>query len=122
MLTFTFDEQVAEKMKALEPASFVLDFDHTLSESLAEVDACAGGISRWRIVAVDKDAVPADFDSHLDSEFGPIYYKSIGEMFFHEDLKAKVEGSYNLISLKTPGETLSNNLLVVDFRGKKAVG
>ena len=118
-MKFTFDETVENKLKAFDNADLVLDFDHTLSESLEEVDSCAGGISRYRIVAVDKGAVPADFDAEIESEFGPVYYKGWGKIFFSEDLTARVEGSYNLISLKTPGETLSDNLLIVDFRGKK---
>ena len=118
-MKFTADETVTKRMQALSPAKFVLDFDHTLSEDLEAIDSCAGGISRYRIVAVDD--VPDVFDAHMDSDFGPIYYKGWGKIFFHEDLTARVEGSFNLMILKTPGEYLSNNLLVVDFKGKKVV-
>ena len=117
-LKFTFDEEVASRMKAFGPTNFVLDFDHELSEKNEAVDACAGGISRYRIVAVDKGKVPEVFDGEIESVFGTIYYKGWGSVFFHEDLRAQVEGSYGLISLKTPGEYLSYNLLIVDFRGK----
>lgn len=114
-----FDENVSEKLAKFEDTDLVLDFDHELSEKHEAVDACAGGISRYRILAIDKGKLPEVFDAHLDSDFGPVYFKKWGEMFWNgQDLHAKVEGSYNLIALKTDGEYLSHNLLVVDYRGK----
>ncbi|MBL3715365.1 iron-sulfur cluster biosynthesis family protein [Lactococcus muris] len=118
-MKFIFDKEVGERLVKFENADFVLDFDHELSEKNESVDACAGGISRYRLLAIDKGKLPEVFDAHLDSEFGPIYFKKWGEMFWgSQDLYAKVEGSYNLIALKTEGEYLSHNLLIVDYRGK----
>lgn len=114
-----FDKTVSEKLAKFDNADFVLDFDHELSEKNEAIDACAGGISRYRILAIDKGKLPEAFDAHMDSEFGPVYFKKWGEMFWNaQDLHAKVEGSYNLIALKTDGEYLSHNLLIVDYRGK----
>lgn len=45
----------------------VFDFDHTLSEKNTEVDTCAGGISRYRLVAVEKGHVPEEFDATIKS-------------------------------------------------------
>lgn len=53
-----FDELATEKIKSFGAVDLALDFNHTLSETNTEVDACAGGISRWRLVAVDKGTTP----------------------------------------------------------------
>jgi len=108
-MKITFDEKTANKIKAFGDVDLVFDFDHTLSEVNTEVDACAGGISRYRIVAVEKGNVPEVFDASIDSEFGPIYYKGY----------TKINPSYNLIELRSKAELLSPNLLIVDFRGKQ---
>lgn len=120
-MKITFDEKTADKIRALGDVELVFDFDHTLSEKNTEVDACAGGISRYRIVAVEKGKVPKEFDAHIDSEFGPIYYKGYGSYFFHDNMTTSINTSYNLIELKSPAELLSSNLLIVDFRGKTSV-
>lgn len=113
-----FDEKTATKIKDLGEADLVFDFDHTLSEENTAVDACAGGISRYRIVAVDKGKVPKEFDATIDSEFGPIYYKGYGAYFFQDEMYTVLNNSYNLIELRSTAELLSPNLLIVDFRGK----
>ena len=114
-----FDEKTADKIKAFGDVDLVFDFDHTLSEVNTEVDACAGGISRYRIVAVEKGNVPEVFDASIDSEFGPIYYKGYGSYFFQDEMSTKINPSYNLIELRSTAELLSPNLLIVDFRGKQ---
>jgi uncharacterized protein YqkB len=117
-MKITFDERTAGQIKAWGDVDLVFDFDHTLSEKLEAVDACAGGISRYRLMAVEKGSVPEIFDAHIDSEFGPIYYKGFGSYFFHDEMTTRVNPSYNLIELKSPAELLSSNLLLVDFRKK----
>ncbi|WP_282674705.1 iron-sulfur cluster biosynthesis family protein [Lactococcus cremoris] len=118
-MKITFDEKTAAKIKALGDVDLVFDFDHTLSEVNTEVDACAGRISRYRIVAVEKGNVPEEFDASIDSEFGPIYYKGYGSYFFQDEMSTKINTSYNLIELRSTAELLSPNLLIVDFRGKQ---
>ncbi|RZI48318.1 iron-sulfur cluster biosynthesis family protein [Lactococcus kimchii] len=120
-MKITFDEKTAEKIKAFGDVDLVFDFDHSLSEKLEAVDACAGGISRYRIVAVDKGTVPDVFDATIDSEFGPIYYKAYGTYFFQDEMSTVINPSYNLIELRSTAELLSSNLLIVDFRDKKTV-
>ncbi|MEG9207833.1 iron-sulfur cluster biosynthesis family protein [Lactococcus lactis] len=90
-----FDELATEKIKSFGAVDLALDFNHTLSETNTEVDACAGGISRWRLVAVDKGTTPGTFDGKMESEFGSIYFQD--------------------------WDTISNNFLIVDFRGKSNV-
>ena len=41
-----FDELATEKINSFGAVDLALDFNHTLSETNTEVDACAGGISR----------------------------------------------------------------------------
>ena len=118
-MKITFDEKTAAKIKALGDVDLVFDFDHTLSEVNTEVDACAGGISRYRIVAGEKGNVPEEFDASIDSEFGPIYYKGYGSYFFQDEMSTKINTSYNLIELRSTAELLSPNLLIVDFRENK---
>lgn len=74
-----FDKTVSEKLAKFGNADFVLDFDHELSEKNEAIDACAGGISRYRILAIDKGKLPEAFDAHMDSEFGPVYFKKWGK-------------------------------------------
>ncbi len=116
-----FDELTANKIKDWGDVDLVFDFDHTLSETRTSVDACAGGISRYRIVAVNKGTVPEIFDASMDSQFGPIFYKKYGSYFFHEEMSTEMDPTYHLIQLKSPAELLSPNLLLVDFRGGKAI-
>ncbi|MGV9044316.1 iron-sulfur cluster biosynthesis family protein [Lactococcus lactis] len=117
-----FDELATEKIKSFGAVDLALDFTHTLSETNTEVDACAGGISRWRLVAVDKGTTPGTFDGKMESEFGSIYFQDWGKFFWDEhDLKVGHEGSFNLMTLKTDWDTISNNFLIVDFRGKSNV-
>ena len=116
-----FDEKTAEKIKKLGEVDLVFDFDHTLSEKNTAVDTCAGGISRYRIVAVEKGNIPDEFDAMIESEFGPIYYKGYGAYFFQDEMYTVFNSSYNLIELRSTAERLSANLLIADFSGKKKV-
>ena len=122
-MKITFDEKTASKIKTFadEGAVLVFDFDHTISEKNVAVDSCAGGISRYRIVAIDPGTLPDLFDGQIESEFGPLYYKTYGGYFFHETMDTRINTAYNLIELHSPAETLSQNLLIVDFRGKEII-
>ena len=74
------DKTVSEKLAKFDNADFVLDFDHELSEKNEAIDACAGGISRYRILAIDKGKLPEAFDAHMDSEFGLFISKNGGNV------------------------------------------
>ncbi len=53
-MKLTFDDTITQRLLALiedEPADFVLDFDHTLSDEILSSSCC--GITRYRIVAVN---------------------------------------------------------------------
>ena len=74
------------------------------------------------MVAVDKGTTPGTFDGKMESEFGSIYFQDWGKIFWDEhDLKVRHEGSLNLMTLKTDWDTISNNFMIVDFRGKSIV-
>lgn len=115
-MKITFDPKTEKKIEKLKNIDLVFDFDHTLSRENISVDGCSDGISRYRIVIVKKGSVPSQFDSHIDSKFGPIYYKGYGHYFFQKEMYTVYNPSYNLIELHSTAELLSKNILIVDFR------
>ncbi|RZI48527.1 iron-sulfur cluster biosynthesis family protein [Lactococcus kimchii] len=117
-MKITFDAAVTQQLLALTADSavdFVLDFDHTLSEEVVGSSCC--GITRYRIVAVDKGSVPAVFDGQLDSALGKFFCKKWGMMYFDEEMTVRTTAN-GLIEIMGRGELIAPHIELVDYRHK----
>ena len=92
----------------------MLDFDHTLSRENWGSDCC--GVTRYRLVAVDKGQVPAIFDGKITSNFGDIYVQSWGEMYLDTEMKIRQAGPF--IEFIGNGGQIAPNMEIADFRGQ----
>ncbi|WP_205272656.1 iron-sulfur cluster biosynthesis family protein [Lactococcus taiwanensis] len=129
-MEITFDETVTKRLLGLmgfqdkkdlltKPSAvdFVLDFDHTLSSEQLESTCC--GITRYRIVAVEKGQVPPIFDGQISSSLGPFYCKKWGMMYFDETMNVRLTANH-LIEIMGRGEQIAPHIEIVDYR-KQAV-
>lgn len=117
-MEMTFDDTITERLTALQvnpPGDLVLDFDHTLSNDLVQSSCC--GVTRYRIVAVDKSKVPDVFDGTIDSPLGKIYCKAWGKMYFDDNMNVRVTNN-NLIEIMGDGERIAPHIEIVDYRSK----
>ncbi|QPS71995.1 iron-sulfur cluster biosynthesis family protein [Lactococcus garvieae] len=115
-MKITFDENVTQRLMAMisdKPADFVLDFDHTLSNETILSSCC--GITRYRIVAVDKGGVPSVFDGKISSPLGDIYCKAWGKMYFDQNMQVRVTPNH-LIEIMGDGEKIAPHIEIVDYR------
>ena len=115
-MKITFDDTITQRLLALiedKPADFVLDFDHTLSSETLLSSCC--GITRYRIVAVNKGAVPKVFDGKISSPLGDFYCKAWGMMYFDENMRVRVTANH-LIEIMGDGEKIAPHIEIVDYR------
>lgn len=115
-MKITFDDTVAQRLLTMiktEAADFVLDFDHTLSKETIASTCC--GITRYRIVAVDKGEVPAIFDGKIESPLGFFYCKAWGMMYFDENMQVRITSNH-LIEIMGDGEKIAPHIEIVDYR------
>ena len=105
-------EELLTKPSAVD---FVLDFDHTLSNELIDSSCC--GITRYRIVAVDKGKVPAVFDGRIASPLGQFFCKKWGMMYFDDKMLVR-KTENQLIEIMGRGEQIAPHIEIVDARGK----
>lgn len=113
-----FDTAIAEKLGGLladQSANLVLDFDHTLSRENNGLDCC--GISRYRLVLIDKETLPDVFDMEIESSFGPIYFKKWASFYLEENMTIRQKN--NLIEFLGDGGQIAPHMEIVDFRNKK---
>lgn len=117
-MKITFDDAIKQRLSALtenQPADFVLDFDHTLSRENWGSDCC--GVTRYRIVLVEKGQVPAIFDGTIESNFGPIFVQNWGRMYLDEDMSIRLSGPF--IEFNGAGGQIAPNMEIADFRGEE---
>lgn len=115
-MKITFDDTITRRLSAMiedKPADFVLDFDHTLSDETVASTCC--GITRYRIVAVNKGQVPAVFDGRIDSPLGDFYCKAWGMMYFDENMYVRMTPNH-LIEIMGDGEKIAPHIEIVDYR------
>ena len=118
-MEITFSKEILEKMKTLSAdrgGQWVLDFDHSLSRENIFSDCC--GITRYRLVLIDRDQLPDVFDGQLTSSLGPIYFKQWGAMYLADKISVRLT-DIGLIELVSPGELIAPNMEIVDFRNEK---
>lgn len=77
-------------------------------------------ITKFRIIAVDKDEDLSDYAIQLDSEIGTIYYKESAEEFLKPGLKLQVNPKTQLLVLKNDFETIDNSVNIIDYDQVKA--
>ena len=117
-MKITFDETVKNRLAELtksQAADFVLDFDHTLSRQNWGSDCC--GVTRYRIVAVDKGQVPSIFDGIIPSNMGDIYVQNWGRMYLDEAMSIRQNGVFT--EFNGAGGQIAPNMEITDFRGEK---
>ncbi|MGM9886244.1 MAG: iron-sulfur cluster biosynthesis family protein [Lactococcus sp.] len=117
-MKITFDETVSQRLSELKktiPADLVLDFDHTLSRELVGQDCC--GITRYRLVLIEKNQLPDVFDGSIPSNCGLIYYKKWGSMYLDPQMQIRKNGP--LIEIMGAGELIAPNIEIVDFRNEQ---
>lgn len=115
-MNITFDDAVRDRLlllKGSHEADLVLDFDHTLSRENIGQDCC--GITRYRIVLVEKGSVPEVFNASISSNFGSVYFKEWGQMYLDDEMNIRFNGP--LIEIMGRGELIAPNIEIVDFRG-----
>lgn len=117
-MKITFDDNITKHLSELtesKTGDFVLDFDHTLSTEMIDSSCC--GITRYRIVLVDKGAVPAVFDGRIDSPMGEFFCKKWGMMYFDEEMNVRLTANH-LIEIMGRGEQIAPHIEIVDYRQK----
>jgi len=110
-MKITIDKEIQDRLATFSEAKLVLDFDHSLSQENVGTDCC--GVTRYRLVAVDK--VPAAFDEQIPSNVGPIYYQSWGNMYLDQNMYIRPAVG-RLIQLTSDSGQIEANMEIVDYR------
>lgn len=116
-MIITFDEKVSKKimeMKSDIPTEIVLDIDHTLydGKELIRQDCC--GVTRYRIVLINKNTIPPVFDTKIESNIGDVFFQKWALMYLDPQIKIRQNGT--LIEIAGNGELIAPNIELVDFR------
>lgn len=106
-----FDEKVKVKLVGLGAERLALDYNYSLSPEVEAVSCDM--IMRIRLAAVD--SLPADFDAELDSELGPIAYKSYGARYLEDGMRAR-QTANGLIELASDSGLIGANVDIIDLR------
>ncbi|MDR0200420.1 MAG: iron-sulfur cluster biosynthesis family protein [Streptococcaceae bacterium] len=111
-MQLTTDAAVKEMVMSLQDRQHVLalDYDDSVGESGIPADACAI-VGRIRLLVVEKSQLPESFDGTVESDLGPIYFKSFGARFLDETMNAR-KAAYSGYELMGSGGLLTPNLLI----------
>ncbi|MDR2834168.1 MAG: hypothetical protein LBV67_10680 [Streptococcaceae bacterium] len=114
-MKITFDQAMQDKLGQYGEVDFVLDIDHELTDGKSKMAMSCSGISRYRLIVVDKGVVPDIFDERIDSNLGTVYMKNYGKFYLDEELKIRIENNV-FITLLSDGAIFSRNVELVDYR------
>ncbi|MFD1472687.1 iron-sulfur cluster biosynthesis family protein [Companilactobacillus mishanensis] len=105
--------EAKEKLQAYADKTLLLDLDDGLGQYSDEGNCAL--VTKFRIIAVDKDADVSDYAIKLDSDLGTIYFKQSADDFLKPGIKLAVNPKTQLIVFKNDFETIDSSVVIVDF-------
>ncbi|MGQ2283222.1 iron-sulfur cluster biosynthesis family protein [Apilactobacillus kunkeei] len=109
-ITDAAKEKIQNKIQG--DAKFFLSLDDGVG-NYSDAGSCAIDTS-FDLIAVDPDLEDKDFNSSMDSDLGPIYYKDYSGSFLEQNLKFDV--MYNALILSGDSGMIDGNVPVIDKR------
>lgn len=106
------------KLQEYKNKVFLLDLDDGLGRFSGQGDCAL--ITKFRIIAVDKDEDISDYAIKLDSDLGTIYYKESAQDFLKSGIKLDLNPKTQLLVFKNDFETIDNSVNIIDYDQVKA--
>ena len=106
------------KLAPYEGKNIILDLDDGQGRFSGQGDCAL--ITKFRIIAVDKDEDLSDYAIKLDSDLGSIYFKKSAEEFLKPGLQLHVNPKTQLLVFKNDFEIIDNSVNIIDYNQVKA--
>lgn len=106
------------KLAEYKNKTFILDLDDGLGRFSGQGDCAL--ITKFRIIAVDKDEDLSDYSIKLESDIGDIYYKQSAEEFLKPGISLQLNPKTQLLVFKNDFETIDNSVNIIDYDQVKA--